>query len=82
MDNSRKIALMTHFHTTRSPTAQLNLNSDDMVTIRRRPNERHVTIRSASHITNTPMEIVKQQLEQFGTFTAKHYIVSAHLPKE
>jgi hypothetical protein len=52
------------------------------VNIRRKPDEKIRTIREASHITNTPMETVKRQLEQFGEFRSEHYIVSLLAPNE
>jgi hypothetical protein len=51
------------------------MNNDFKVMMRRKPDEKLVTVRHVSHTTHTPIEIVKRHLEQSGKFEDKYYII-------
>jgi hypothetical protein len=52
------------------------MNNDFKVWIRRKPDEKLVTVRHVSHTTHTPIETVKRHLEESGKFEDKYYIIS------
>jgi hypothetical protein len=58
------------------------LDPDTKVTIRRRPDEKHVTIRVAAQLISTPMETVYRELEKSGTFQNERFIISTIIPKD
>lgn len=52
------------------------MNSDFKVTIRRKPDERHVPVRFASQIVNLPLDTLKECLGKTGKYEDKRYIIS------
>jgi hypothetical protein len=70
---------MPHFRTT---IHGFFLDPEIKVTIRRRPDEKHVTLRVAAQLISTPMETVYRELEKSGTFKNERFEISMHLPKE
>lgn len=52
------------------------MDSDFKVIIRRKPDEKHVTVRFASQIVNIPLDTLKEHLEKTSKYEDARYIIS------
>jgi hypothetical protein len=59
----------------------LTVTHDFLVVIKRKPEEKLVTIRHASQTMHTSIESLKRHLEEHGTYEDERYVISLRAPK-
>lgn len=52
------------------------MDSDFKVIIRRKPDEKHVTVRFASQVVNLPLDTLKERLEKTSAYEDARYTIS------